>query len=107
MRRNRHAFARVLVLGGGRLASRLIEELKSTNGFNHVVLGFVDDEPHEESRDGVRLPGARAGFDEGYARERDCEWVERRHGVALELESNGANTIRDTSAKVGRPASPV
>jgi exopolysaccharide biosynthesis polyprenyl glycosylphosphotransferase len=49
MRRNRHAFARVLVLGGGRLASRLIEELKSTNGFNHVVLGFVDDEPHEES----------------------------------------------------------
>jgi exopolysaccharide biosynthesis polyprenyl glycosylphosphotransferase len=49
MRHNRHACARVLILGDGRLASKLIEELRSANGFNHVVVGIVDDEPHEES----------------------------------------------------------
>jgi exopolysaccharide biosynthesis polyprenyl glycosylphosphotransferase len=48
MRRNRHALSRVLILGGGRLASKLIEELRSANGFNHVVVGIVDDEPSEE-----------------------------------------------------------
>ncbi len=49
MRHNRLAFSRVLILGGGPLASKLIEELRSANGFNHVVVGIVDDEPHDES----------------------------------------------------------
>ena len=48
MRCNRLVLSRVLILGGGRLASKLIEELRSADGFNHVVIGIVDDQPHHE-----------------------------------------------------------
>jgi exopolysaccharide biosynthesis polyprenyl glycosylphosphotransferase len=45
MRTNRPAVSRILILGGGPLASKLIEELRSASGFNHVTVGIVDDRP--------------------------------------------------------------
>src|SRR5262245_34866236 len=42
------ALSRILILGRGPLASKLIEELKSATGFNHVIVGIVDDEPDRE-----------------------------------------------------------
>ena len=66
MRHNRLVFSRVLILGGGPLASKLIEELRSANGFNHVVVGIVDDEPHERESsrtDSVARPARPTGRD--------------------------------------------
>jgi exopolysaccharide biosynthesis polyprenyl glycosylphosphotransferase len=48
MRSSRPAVARILILGGGPLASKLVEELKSSSGFNHVTVGIVDDQPPGE-----------------------------------------------------------
>ena len=45
MRTRRPAISRILILGGGPLASKLIEELRSASGFNHVTVGIVDDQP--------------------------------------------------------------
>jgi len=45
MRTSRPAVSRILILGGGPLASKLIEELRSASGFNHVTVGIVDDRP--------------------------------------------------------------
>jgi exopolysaccharide biosynthesis polyprenyl glycosylphosphotransferase len=41
------ALSRVLILGGGPLAAKLIEELRFANGFNHVIVGIVDDLPNQ------------------------------------------------------------
>ena len=48
MRGSRPAVSRILILGRGPLASKLIEELRAASGFNHVTVGIVDDEPHRE-----------------------------------------------------------
>ena len=48
MRSSRPALSRILILGRGPLASKLLEELRSANGFNHVIVGIVDDQPHHE-----------------------------------------------------------
>ena len=45
MRSSRPAVSRILILGGGPLASKLVEELRSASGFNHVTVGIVDDQP--------------------------------------------------------------
>jgi len=48
IRRRRPTLSRILILGRGPLASKLIEELRSASGFHHVIVGIVDDEPHRE-----------------------------------------------------------
>jgi exopolysaccharide biosynthesis polyprenyl glycosylphosphotransferase len=48
MRSSRPALSRILILGRGPLASKLIEELRSASGFNHVTVGIVDDQPPRE-----------------------------------------------------------
>ena len=48
MRSSRPALSRILILGRGPLASKLIEELRSASGFNHVTVGIVDDQPSRE-----------------------------------------------------------
>jgi exopolysaccharide biosynthesis polyprenyl glycosylphosphotransferase len=48
MRSSRPALSRILILGRGPLASKLIDELRSASGFNHVIVGIVDDQPHRE-----------------------------------------------------------
>jgi exopolysaccharide biosynthesis polyprenyl glycosylphosphotransferase len=48
MRSSRPALSRILILGRGPLASKLIEELRSAGGFNHVTVGIVDDQPPRE-----------------------------------------------------------
>ena len=48
MRSSRPAVSRILILGGGPLASKLVEELRSASGFNHVTVGIVDDQPPDE-----------------------------------------------------------
>jgi len=45
VRSSRPAVSRILILGRGPLASKLIEELRSASGFNHVIVGIVDDQP--------------------------------------------------------------
>jgi exopolysaccharide biosynthesis polyprenyl glycosylphosphotransferase len=48
MRSSRPALSRILILGRGPLASKLIQELRSARGFNHVTVGIVDDQPPRE-----------------------------------------------------------
>jgi exopolysaccharide biosynthesis polyprenyl glycosylphosphotransferase len=48
IRSSRPALSRILILGRGPLASKLIEELRSASGFNHVTVGIVDDQPPRE-----------------------------------------------------------
>jgi len=48
IRSSRQSLSRILILGRGPLASKLIEELRSASGFNHVIVGIVDDQPHRE-----------------------------------------------------------
>ena len=48
MRSSRPAVSRILILGGGPLASKLVEELRSASGFNHVTVGIVDDQPPDD-----------------------------------------------------------
>jgi exopolysaccharide biosynthesis polyprenyl glycosylphosphotransferase len=46
---NRSVPSRVLVLGSGRLASKLIDELESAGASSHLIVGVVDDQPPDES----------------------------------------------------------
>ena len=48
IRSSRPALSRILILGRGPLAAKLIEELRSASGFNHIIVGIVDDQPHRE-----------------------------------------------------------
>ncbi len=48
LRRRGYNFLRVVVVGGGPTAQRLIEEIKSNAGFGLNIVGIFSDQPHSE-----------------------------------------------------------